>query len=191
MQKPIRPTELPRYVGYAEIEETTGIDKRQIQRLMVQGKFPRPDGIPTKENRWRLTVILEWLEARNAREIADIQTLAQTDPAKLKPEQVAPAIGELVKQFARQRGIDLTRGHSVTLNLPVGDPEARRRLFDVRPGWVADAASLGAQMVLTDENWREAACLLLTRLTVEMALRPETPLAEVMQLLVRGDEVPA
>jgi hypothetical protein len=34
--------ERPRYVGYAQIA-ATGLDKRQIQRLVSRGKFPGPD----------------------------------------------------------------------------------------------------------------------------------------------------
>ena len=61
MSKAAIKAELPKYVGYAEIAEATGIDRRTIQRLRERGKFPKPDALPTKENRWRLTVVLDWL----------------------------------------------------------------------------------------------------------------------------------
>jgi predicted DNA-binding transcriptional regulator AlpA len=116
-------SELPKYVGYAEIAAATGMDKRQIQRLMARGKFPKPDGIPTKENRWRLSVILEWLVARNAEQMATISDLAVTDPAKLKPEQLEEALSGAAAELARRAGIDLPPGSHVSVNVPLSDEQ--------------------------------------------------------------------
>lgn len=96
--------ELPRYVGYAEIAEATGIDRRTIQRLMERGKFPKPDALPTKENCWRFSVVLDWLERRNADQIAALSDSAVTDPAKLKPDQVADALATLATRFIALHG---------------------------------------------------------------------------------------
>jgi hypothetical protein len=71
---------------------------------MARGKFPKPDGLPTKENRWRLSVVSAWLEQRNAEQIAALGDLAVTDPAKLKPEQVGEAIQKLGARLAAQYG---------------------------------------------------------------------------------------
>ena len=46
MSSAVTAKELRRYVGYAEIEEATGMDKRQLHRL-VAAQAPQPDGIPT------------------------------------------------------------------------------------------------------------------------------------------------
>jgi predicted DNA-binding transcriptional regulator AlpA len=107
MSQAARKTELPRYVGYAEIAEATGIERHTIQRLMKSGKFPKPDALPTKENRWRLAVVSDWLEQRNAEQIAALSDSAVTDPAKLKPEQVVDALRTLSARFAAINGIDL------------------------------------------------------------------------------------
>lgn len=104
MTKAALKTELPRYVGYAEIAEATGIDRRTLQRLIARGNFPKPDALPTKENRWRLEVIAEWLEKRNARQTAALSDLAVTDPAKLKPDQVVDALQQLGARFASIHG---------------------------------------------------------------------------------------
>ena len=112
-------TELPRYVGYVEIAEATGLDRRQIQRLMARGKFPKPDGIPTKENRWRLSVIVEWLEQRNADQIAAISDSAVTDPAKLKAEQLEDVLSGAAIELARRAGIELPAGSFVSVNAPL------------------------------------------------------------------------
>lgn len=57
MSQAAKKAELPKYVGYAEIAEATGIERYTIQWLMKRGKFPKSDALPTKENRWRLAVI--------------------------------------------------------------------------------------------------------------------------------------
>jgi predicted DNA-binding transcriptional regulator AlpA len=131
-------SELPKYVGYAEIAAATGMDKRQIQRLMARGKFPKPDGIPTKENRWRLSVILEWLAARNAEQIAAISDLAVTDPAKLKPEQLEEALSGAAAELARRAGIDLPPGSHVSVNVPLTAEQTEKRLSAAN-GALADA----------------------------------------------------
>ncbi len=117
------PLELPKYVGYVEIAETTGMDKRQIQRLMACGKFPKPDGIPTKENRWRLSVIRDWLEQRNADQIAAISDRAVTDPSKLKPEELGTALSNAAAEWARRNGLDLPPGSYVSINTPLTDEQ--------------------------------------------------------------------
>jgi predicted DNA-binding transcriptional regulator AlpA len=123
MSNAVARAELPRYVGYVEIAEATGMDKRQIQRLMARGKFPKPDGIPTKENRWRLSVLLEWLAARNAEQMAAISDLAVTDPAQLKPEQLDAALSSVFTEWARRKGHDLPDGALVTVIAPPTDEQ--------------------------------------------------------------------
>ena len=100
-------TELPKYVGYAEIAEATGIDRRTIQRLMERGKFPKPDALPTKENRWRLSVVTDWLEQRNAEQLAALSDSAVTDPAKLKPDQIVDTLRVLSARFAAINGQEI------------------------------------------------------------------------------------
>ncbi len=104
MSRVVAKTELPRYVGYAEIAEATGIEKHTIQRLMKAGKFPKPDALPTKGNRWRLSVVTAWLEQRNAEQIAALSDSAVTDPAKLKPEQLADTLQILGARLASLHG---------------------------------------------------------------------------------------
>ena len=125
MSKAAPKIELPRYVGYAEIAEATGIDRRTIQRLMERGKFPKPDALPTKENRWRLSVVADWLEQRSAEQLAALSDSAVTDPAKLKPEQVVDALEALASRFIALHG------------------------EQVQPG---DVLSVGVQRQLTDEQ---------------------------------------
>ncbi len=125
MTKAAPNTELPWYVGYAEIAEKTGVDRRTIQREMARGNFPKPDALPTKENRWRLEVIADWLAKRNAAQIAALSDVAVTDPAKLKPEQVVDALEALASRFIALHG------------------------EQVQPG---DVLSVGVQRPLTDEQ---------------------------------------
>lgn len=107
MSKPASKTELPRYIGYAEIAEATGVERHTIQRLIKVGKFPRPDALPTKENRWRLSVILEWLEQRNAQQIARLTDSSVSDPTKLKPDQLVDAHRALAVRLAKAQGVDI------------------------------------------------------------------------------------
>lgn len=107
MSKPASNTELPRYVGYAEIAEETGIERHTIQRLMKAGKFPKPDLLPTKENKWRVTVIKSWLEQRNAEQISRLNERAMSDPAKLKPDQLADTHRALAARLAEAQGVKL------------------------------------------------------------------------------------
>ena len=103
MSKAAIKVELPSYVGYAEIAEATGIDRRTIQRLMERGKFPKPDALPTKENRWRLSVVTNWLEQRNAEQLAALSDSAVTDPAKLKPDQIVDTLQRLERTLRRHK----------------------------------------------------------------------------------------
>lgn len=114
--------DLPRYVGYAEIAESAGIDKRQIQRMMAAGRFPKPDNIPTKENRWRHSVIEEWLKKRNAEQLAALDRLAETDPSKLKPEQLENAALSFLKELAKRRGLEVP--DDAWLDVRVHHPES-------------------------------------------------------------------
>ena len=123
MAKTAARAELPRYVGYAEIAEATGIDKRQIQREMARGKFPKPDALPTKENRWRLSVVLAWLEQRNAEQIANLSDLAVTDPAKLKPEQLGDALQALGARLASLHGQQIAADDVVGITYKLSDEQ--------------------------------------------------------------------
>lgn len=107
MSKPASKSELPKYVGYAEIAEATGIERHTIQRLMKAGKFPKPDALPTKENRWRLSVVHDWLEQRNTEQIAALNERATSDLTKLKPEQLADAHQALAARLATVQGLKL------------------------------------------------------------------------------------
>ena len=107
MSKLASKSELPRYVGYAEIADATGIERHTIQRLMKANKFPRPDALPTKGNRWRLSVILEWLERRNAEQVARLSDSSMSDPAKLKPDQLVDTHRALAVRLAEAQGLKL------------------------------------------------------------------------------------
>lgn len=111
--------QLPRYIGYSEIADATGMDKRQIQRLMAQGKFPRPDGIPTKENRWRLSVVNEWFALRNGEQMARLSELAVSDPSKLKPDELDDAFSNMASEWARRHDLSLPDGSYVSVNTPM------------------------------------------------------------------------
>jgi len=127
-------TELPRYVGYSEIAEATGIEKHTIQRLMKAGKFPKPDALPTKANRWRLSVVTTWLEQRNAEQIATLNDSAETDPSKLRDDQVGDAIQALGARLASLHGDKIAPEDivGVTRKLTNDEREALQRNADAQ-----------------------------------------------------------
>jgi hypothetical protein len=113
--------------------------KRQIQRLMARGKFPKPDGIPTEENRWRLSVIVDWLEQRNADQITAISDRAVTDPAKLKPEQLNAVLSSAFNEWAHRSGASIEDGSAIVAVPPSAHAQAAQ--------CASDASDQGAQLL--------------------------------------------
>jgi len=95
---------LERYVGYAEIEEAYGYDRRTIQRLKREGKFPREVSLPGRRGgpvTFRLADVLRWDEERRAH----LTKISALDPDKLRPEQVEDAAYELAaRHISNQLG---------------------------------------------------------------------------------------
>ena len=123
-------TELPKYVGYAEIADATGIERHTIQRLMRRGKFPKPDALPTKENRWRLSVVADWLDERKA----DLAKSAATDPSKLKPDEVSVALEALATRFLGLHNEPLAPGDVLSVGV-------QRQLTDEQRAAIAHNAA--------------------------------------------------
>lgn len=88
------PADLPKLIGYAEIEDWYDIDKRTIQRRMREGKWPRPmEG--SGKNFWYLDDVLAALDGMRRGLIA----AAVCDPSKVKPEQLSDATFELAAKL--------------------------------------------------------------------------------------------
>jgi predicted DNA-binding transcriptional regulator AlpA len=58
--------DLPKLVSYATLEAEYGWPKRTIQEWIRKNKFPKPLGLPGKQNYWALQDVLNFLDARRS-----------------------------------------------------------------------------------------------------------------------------
>jgi predicted DNA-binding transcriptional regulator AlpA len=53
-------------IGLEEISTLMSVSKRTISRLIKEGDFPQPYRISASVLRWKKSVVLEWLNSRQA-----------------------------------------------------------------------------------------------------------------------------
>ena len=99
-----KPKHLPQYVGYREVEDALGVARRTVERMVREGKFPRPTQLAPNRVGWQVDVVTAWLAEREAGLVAH----AVAHPEDLKPEQLdAIAFDRLRQIVSEQAGHDV------------------------------------------------------------------------------------
>jgi prophage regulatory protein len=92
---------LPKFVGYGEVQESLGVSRRTIERMVRDGDFPRPLQLAPNRVGWQIETLTKWLDDRS-KGLAD---RAVADPNALKPEQLAEvAVDLLVRAVQHEVG---------------------------------------------------------------------------------------
>jgi prophage regulatory protein len=101
---------LPQYVGYREVQDAVGLSRRTIERMVRDGKFPRPAQLAPNRVGWQMDVVLAWLDQRGAGPLAK----AVEKPGDLLPDQLEAHgqewLRRTVSKFAGER-VDLRHVH--------------------------------------------------------------------------------
>ena len=116
MQNAVSKRGVQRFVGRAEVADALGVSTKTIDRMVADKRFPRPIQISPNRVGWPVEAVQAHLQSR----IEAVTKIAVTDPNKLAPEQIAPAL--------RQLGARLISNH---IGEPVS-PDAIRLLIEPR-----------------------------------------------------------
>ena len=118
MSKPtatVKPQHLPQYVGYREVEDAIGVSRRTIERMVREGRFPRPAQLAPNRVGWQVDVITAWLADRGTGLVAHAVTHAEDlSPEQLESEAVALVVKAMEKRVgepvdASDLGVHVTR----------------------------------------------------------------------------------
>ena len=121
-----RPSHLPQYVGYSEVQEALGVSLRTIERMVRDGLFPRPEQLSPNRVGWKAEVVTAYLDDRSQRLVAR----AVSNPEDLAPDQLAgAAFGLLVRAIENELGEPVDpAGISVLYGRP-SEPITEEQLF--------------------------------------------------------------
>ena len=89
---PIKPSHLPQFVGYAEVEAALGVSRRTVERMVREGKFRMPVQLTPNRVGWKVDTVTGWLDERSI----GLAARAVASPDDLSPEQVEDAALALV-----------------------------------------------------------------------------------------------
>jgi predicted DNA-binding transcriptional regulator AlpA len=133
----IKKNSLPKYVGYAEVEQALGIGTRTIQRMVRQGRFPKPEQLAPNRVGWREEVVMGHLDKGKA----SLASAAVLQPDKLKPEQLAPTMRDLAARMVAEKVGEPVRPEQITLHIQRKGDGGSEEIVSVRGelfGWVED-----------------------------------------------------
>jgi predicted DNA-binding transcriptional regulator AlpA len=138
--------ELPKLVGYREIEEKFGLTRRQLERMQRDGRFPlaiRLTGENGNRRAWPLDQVLAWLDEQRA----GLVRSAVTNPSAVRDADVPGAIQTLSARLFALQGADIKPDDidSITINKKLTDDEvARVRYAEWETFWRLAQARLEA-----------------------------------------------
>ena len=88
----IKPQHLPQFVGYREVQDALGVSRRTVERMVREGKFPRPVQLAPNRVGWLVETVKAWLDERGKGLVAR----AVANPDDLAPDQLADAAVDLL-----------------------------------------------------------------------------------------------
>ena len=112
-QNVAKPQHLPQFVGYSEIERALGVSRRTVERMVREGKFPKPVQLAPNRVGWQVEVVTAWLADRSKGLVAH----AVTHPDQLAPDEVAPTMRMLAARLLEQELGEPVRLEQVSLTL--------------------------------------------------------------------------
>ncbi len=90
---------LPRLVGYAEVCDALGVSKSTLERMVREGKFPKPVQLAPNRVGWQVDVVTAWLADRSTGLVAH----AVTHPEDLEPDQLEDHARDLAARALSKR----------------------------------------------------------------------------------------
>ena len=108
-----KPQHLPQFVGYADVERALGVSRRTVERMVREGKFPKPVQLAPNRVGWQVEVVTAWLADRSKGLVAH----AVTHPDQLAPDELAPTIQVLAARLIEQKLGEAVRPEHVRLTL--------------------------------------------------------------------------
>jgi len=116
--------ELPRLVGYSELQDKFGLTRRQLERMQRDGRFPlalRLTGDTGNKRAWPLEQVLAWFDEQRA----GLVKLAVTNPSAIRDENLPDALEALAGRFIALHGEQLAPGDvlSVGVQRPLTDEQ--------------------------------------------------------------------
>ena len=149
---------LPQFVGYREVQQSLGVSRRTVERMVRDSEFPRPVQLAPNRVGWQVESLTTWLEERSR----GLLSRAVQRPDDLAPEHLAEAAVDL-----------LTRAVEHELGEPI-DPRGLRVTYAPPSPEVTEEQLAGAEAREVDLLHQRFAGLDITRSTIMAAwLFPE------------------
>lgn len=98
---------LPQYVGYREVQDAIGVSRRTIERMVREGRFPRPAQLAPNRVGWQVEAVTAWLAERGTGLVAHAVTHADD----LSPDELeSDAVSFVVKAMEKRTGETVDAG---------------------------------------------------------------------------------
>ncbi len=95
---------LPMFVGYREVQSALGVSRRTIERMVREGRFPRPIQLAPNRVGWQVEVVEGWLSESGRR----LEARAVPRPEDLTPEVlIEEATGLIAEALSRKHGVEI------------------------------------------------------------------------------------
>ena len=96
-----KPQHLPQFVGYQQVQDAIGVSRRTIERMVREGRFPRPAQLAPNRVGWQVEAVTNWMSERGKGLVAH----AVAHPEDLSPEQLeSEAVALVVKAMEKRVG---------------------------------------------------------------------------------------
>ena len=96
-----KPQHLPQFVGYQQVQDAIGVSRRTIERMVREGRFPRPAQLAPNRVGWQVEAVTNWMSERGKGLVAH----AVAHPEDLSPEQLeGEAVALVVKAMEKRVG---------------------------------------------------------------------------------------
>lgn len=148
---PVRHNPLPRYVGYREVCDALGCSRSTMERMVRDGRFPKPVQLSPNRVGWDVSVI----EAELATRAKGLAARAVTDPEELAPQELEDEARRLAAAAHHRRTGKTVQPEDFLLN-PVVEEEqfvlAQQQAEDVLVQYLAELkieqAAVAAMLLL-------------------------------------------
>jgi predicted DNA-binding transcriptional regulator AlpA len=99
VKKPPKPQHLPPFVGYSQVEDSLGVSRRTIERMVMEGRFPKPLQLVLNRVGWQVETVTGWLSERGQGLVA--QAVAHVED--LSPDELEDKALDLIVKSLEQR----------------------------------------------------------------------------------------
>lgn len=96
---PARSDLIPKFVGYRDVQDTIGVSRRTIERMVRDGTFAKPKQLTPNRVGWQADVIAGWLSSRQQ----GLLEATVNSPSELKDGDVENALQLLAGRWFQNR----------------------------------------------------------------------------------------